>query len=78
MPEQFAIPPAIAAIAPDGNLTPAQFRRVLIEMTRRRIRPGAGSATEFLRRRTALNEWPDLRQILKGLDWVVVGAVALV
>ncbi len=76
MSEKFSIPHAIAAIAPDGNLTPSQFRRALIEMTRRRIRPGTGSALEFLQRRTALNEWPDLRPILIGLQWVVVGGVA--
>jgi hypothetical protein len=70
------IPPAIAAVAPDGQLTPAQRRRILIEMCRRRIRPGTGSATEFLYRRTAMNPWPDLRPILQGIPWVIVGAVA--
>jgi hypothetical protein len=45
------IPPAIAAIAPDEKLSPRQRRRFLIEMCKRRIRPGTGSASEFLRRR---------------------------
>jgi len=70
------IPPAIAAVAPDGQLTPAQRRHILIDICRRRIRPGTGSSLEFLRRRTAMNPWPDLRPVLQGIPWVVVGAVA--
>ncbi|TEU11256.1 MAG: hypothetical protein E3J21_24095 [Anaerolineales bacterium] len=70
------IPAAIAAVAPDGQLTPAQRRRILIDICRRRIRPGTGSSLEFLRRRTAMNPWPDLRPVLQGIPWVVVGAVA--
>jgi hypothetical protein len=70
------IPPAIAAIAPDGQLTPAQRRRILIDICRRRIKPGTGSAPEFLRRRTAMLPWPDLRPILEGIPWVIVGGVA--
>jgi len=70
------VPAAIARIAPDGNLTPRQKRRLMIEMVRRRIRPGAGSGIEFLRRRTALNPWPDLRDILQGIPWMVIGGVA--
>jgi hypothetical protein len=73
---QMHVPAAIAAIAPDGQLTPAQRRRFLIEMCRRRVRPGTGSSLEFLRRRTAMNPWPDLRSVLQGIPWVVVGAVA--
>jgi hypothetical protein len=48
----------------------------MIDFCRRRIQPGTGSAPEFLQRRTAMNPWPDLRPILKGIPWVVVGAVA--
>jgi hypothetical protein len=70
------IPPAIARIAPDGQLTPRQKRRFMIEMVRRRIRPGAGSSIEFLQRRTAVHPWPDLRDILKGIHWVIIGGVA--
>jgi hypothetical protein len=70
------IPSAIAAIAPDGKLSPRQRRRFLIEMCKRRIRPGTGSASEFLRRRTAMNPWPDLRSVLKDIPWVIVGGVA--
>ena len=70
------IPPAIAAISPDGRLTPAQRRRFMIDLCRRRIRPGTGSGHEFLRRRTAVNPWPDLRPILEGIPWAIAGGVA--
>lgn len=72
----MGIPPAIAAIAPDGQLTPAQRRRFMIDFCLRRIRPGTGSAPEFLQRRTAMNPWPDLRPILEGIPWAIVGGVA--
>lgn len=70
------IPPPIAAVAPDGRLTPVQRRRILIDICRRRIRPGTGSGVEFLHRRTSVNPWPDLRPILEGIPWAIVGAVA--
>lgn len=74
--ETAPIPPAIAAIAPDGWLTPAQRRRILIDISMRRIRPGAGNSPEFLRRRTAMNIWPDLRPVLQDIPWAIVGGVA--
>jgi hypothetical protein len=70
------IPPAIARIAPDGNLTPRQMRHFMIDMVKRNGKPGTGSSHEFMRRRTAMNPWPDLRPILKGIDWAIVGGVA--
>lgn len=70
------IPPAIAKIAPDGNLTPRQLRRFMIDMVLRRVKPGTGSGHDFMRRRTAMNPWPDLRPILQGLEWAIVGGVA--
>jgi hypothetical protein len=70
------IPPQIAAIAPDGNLTPRQRRRLKLQMVKRRQKPGAGSALEFLLRRTAVIKWPDLRDVLKGIPWVLIGGVA--
>jgi len=59
------IPAMIASIAPDGKLAPRQRRHLLIEICRRRIRPGTGSASEFLQRRTAMDAWPDLRNVLQ-------------
>ena len=73
---EVRIPPAIAKIAPDGNLTPRQKRQFMIEMTLRRVRPGTGSSHEFMRRRPALHPWPDLRSILQGIDWFLIGGVA--
>jgi len=70
------VPPAIAKIAPDGNLTPRQKRRFMIDMLKRRVRAGTGSSLEFMRRRTAMNPWPDLRPILQGIDWLIIGGVA--
>jgi hypothetical protein len=70
------IPPAIAKIAPDGNLTPRQKRRFMIDMVKRNGKPGTGSSHEFMRRRTAMNPWPDLRPVLKGIEWAIVGGVA--
>lgn len=70
------IPPAIARIAPDGQLSPRQKRRLLLKMALQRVRPGTGSSHEFMLRRTAMISWPDLRHILKGVDWVIVGGVA--
>jgi len=45
-------------------------------MVLRRQKPGSGSAVEFLRRRTAVIGWPDLRKILEGIPWVLIGGVA--
>jgi hypothetical protein len=42
------VPPAIAKIAPDGRLSPRQKRRFMINMLKRRVRPGAGSSIEPL------------------------------
>jgi hypothetical protein len=70
------IPPAIAQIAPDGNLTPRQMRHFLIQMSLRRQRPGTGSSLTHLQERTAMHPWPDLRAILNGLRWAIIGGVA--
>jgi hypothetical protein len=72
----LSIPSAIAKIVPDGNLTPRQKRRFMIDMLLRRMKPGTGSSHEFVRRRTAMNPWPDLRPILDGIDWAIIGSVA--
>ncbi|MBX3036144.1 MAG: hypothetical protein KF758_04450 [Anaerolineales bacterium] len=70
------IPPAIAKIALDGNLTPRQIRRMMIDMVLRKGKSGTGSSDEFMHRRTAMNPWPDLRPILKDVEWAIVGGVA--
>lgn len=70
------LPPAIAKIAPDGKLTARQRRKLMIDISLRKQKPGTGSSHEFMMRRTAMNPWPDLREILKGFDWVLIGGVA--
>lgn len=70
------VPPAIAKIAPDGNLTPRRKRQFLIQMALRRVKPGTGSAPEFMRERTAFQNWPNLTEILNGVNWVIIGGVA--
>jgi hypothetical protein len=70
------IPSVIAKIAPDGNITPRQIRRLMIDMVMRNGKPGTGSSHEFMRRRTAMIPWPDLRPILKDIQWAIVGGVA--
>ena len=51
-------------------------RRLLIDLALARSQPGAGSSHIFMYRRTAVQTFPDLRPILQGIDWLVVGAVA--
>lgn len=71
-----SVPDPIARLAPDGKLTVRQKRRLLLDMALRRVRPGTGSSHEFMLRRTAMIEWPDLRNVLQGIEWVIVGGVA--
>lgn len=71
-----SLPAPVADVAPDGNLTPRQSRHLLIQIARRRVQPGAGSGEAFLRGRTAMISWPDLRPVLRDIDWVLVGGVA--
>lgn len=51
-------------------------RHALIEIARRRQRPGSGSSPALLRERTASVEWPDLTVPLGTIPWAVAGAVA--
>lgn len=54
----------------------ALTRRMLIDIARRRQKPGAGSTREFLLARTVNMRWPDLSEVFGNLLWAVVGAVA--
>jgi len=45
-------------------------------MALRRQLPGTGSAPSFLRERSAIHSWPNLRELLDGLRWAVAGGVA--
>lgn len=53
-----------------------QIRRTLIEIARRRQRPGSGSGLELLTRRTVQVQWPDLTPVLQLIPWAVIGAAA--
>jgi hypothetical protein len=53
-----------------------RIRRTLIEVSRRRARPGTGSALNFLWERTANMLFPDLGPVLGPIPWAVVGAAA--
>ena len=51
-------------------------RRTIIDMARRRQRPGSGSSHDFLLERTTMTQWPDLTPLLSPILWAVAGAAA--
>jgi hypothetical protein len=53
-----------------------EVRARILEIARRRQKPGTGSSLEFLRRRTAMKRWPDLSGVLGSIRWATVGGVA--
>lgn len=53
-----------------------EVRTRILEIARRRQKPGSGSSQAFLRQRTALRAWPDLAPVLQEIPWAVVGGVA--
>ena len=57
-------------------LEPKEVRRLIIRLASKRQRPGTGSSFEFLRRRTAMTKWPDLRNVLVDIRWATIGGVA--
>ncbi len=54
----------------------ATQRRMLLKIAQRRARPGTGSAISLLEQRMAVQKWPDLSPLLKGIPWAVIGGVA--
>src|SRR5438132_14177609 len=54
----------------------SEVRKRILEIARRRQKPGTGSSLEFLRQRTAMKQWPDLTDALGSLPWATVGGVA--
>jgi len=59
-----------------SNAAVTTARRLIINMALARAQPGAGSSPSFMHRRTAMQHFPDLRDVLQGIDWLAVGAVA--
>ena len=55
---------------------PTLTRRTIIDMVRRRQRPGSGSSRDFLLERTTMTQWPDLTPVLSPILWAVAGAAA--
>lgn len=51
-------------------------RETIIDIAKRRQKPGSGSSPKFLAERIARVTWPDLRKVLEGVPWAVAGAVA--
>lgn len=58
------------------DASPRPARRLLIDLALARARPGTGSSDVMMQRRTAVQQFPDLRRVLTDIDWVTVGAVA--
>jgi hypothetical protein len=59
------------------DLATARGRRAfIIEMCRRRQRPGTGSDLAALMQRGPIMQWPDLGQVLGPLQWAITDAVA--
>jgi hypothetical protein len=58
------------------TLSASARRRLLIDLARRRIRPGSGSHIQFLNKRTTTMKWLDLANVLSPVPFAVVGAVA--
>jgi len=56
--------------------TPRGRRAFVIELCRRRQRPGSGSDLVALMEGAPLMHWPDLRELLDPIPWAVIGAVA--
>lgn len=59
-----------------AELRKRQIRKKIINLATRHQRPGSGSATAFLKERTAMVKYPDLSRILETVPWAVIGAVA--
>jgi hypothetical protein len=57
-------------------MTASEIRAQILAIARRRQKPGTGSSLEFLQRRTAMKQWPDLTEALGEIPWATVGGVA--
>ncbi|MBI4546712.1 MAG: hypothetical protein HY707_01930 [Ignavibacteriae bacterium] len=51
-------------------------REIILDIAKRRQRPGSGSDRTFLSTRTATMKWINLTPILSPIKWAVIGAVA--
>ncbi len=51
-------------------------RRLMIDIARRRQRPGTGSNWDMMMKNDEIRRWPPLQNILRVVNFAVVGAVA--
>jgi hypothetical protein len=58
------------------NLTMAERRALYLALAQRHVRPGSGSSTAHLRRRTAIQSLFDLRQVIRNTRFLLVGDLA--
>ena len=56
--------------------TIAERRAQYIALAQRRVRPGSGSSTAYLRRRTTVQPLFDLRQVIRKTPFLLVGGLA--
>lgn len=55
----------------------SQVKNPYIRIALRRARAGTGSPPVFLNRRTAVQQLPNLKEILQVIRWALIGAMAL-
>jgi len=58
-------------------MTASEVRALVLDIARRRQKPGRGSSLQFLRQRTAMKQWPDLTGVLGEIPWATVGDAAI-
>ena len=58
------------------TLTIAERRAQYLTLAQRHVRPGSGSSTAYLRRRTAIQSLFDLRQVIRNTRFLLVGGLA--
>ncbi len=57
-------------------LTIAERRAQYLALAQRHVRPGSGSSTAYLRRRTTIQPLFDLRQVIRNTRFLLVGGLA--
>jgi hypothetical protein len=60
----------------NSPISAREVRARILEIARRRQKPGRGSSLQFLRQRTAMKQWPDLTGVLGDIRWATVEGVA--
>ncbi len=74
--EQIAEAASSDSAATVPALTIAERRAQYLALAQRHVRPGSGSSTAYLRRRTAIQPLFDLRQTIRNTRFLLVGGLA--